>query len=46
MIFTKIAIAFSLAGLVVAAMGIYDTWRNRKRYAAREQRRKAKGGLE
>lgn len=36
------------AGMVVAvliACAAYDAWRNRRRYAAREQQRKKKGGL-
>jgi uncharacterized iron-regulated membrane protein len=46
MIMTKIALAFSLAALVVAATAGYDTWSNRRKYAARERKRTAQGGLE
>ena len=35
--------AMALAVLISCAL--YDTWRNRKRYAARKLKRKAKGGL-
>lgn len=46
MIMTKIALAFSMAALVFIATAAYDAWSNRKKYAARERRRTAKGGLE
>ena len=46
MIITKVALAAALAALVVAAIAAYDSWSNRKKYAARERRRTAKGGLE
>jgi len=46
MIACKIAAAAMMAGAVVALMAAYDTWRNRKRYAARERKRTAEGGLD
>ena len=46
MIMTKIALAGILAAVVVAACAGYDAWRNRRKYAARERKRAAEGGLQ
>lgn len=46
MIFCKIGIAAAMAAGVIAAMAAWDGWRNRRKYAARERRRKAQGGLD
>lgn len=45
MVLAKIALAFSMAALVVAATAAYDTWSNRRKYAAKERKRTAQGGL-
>jgi hypothetical protein len=37
--------AAGLALAVVVACAAYDAWKNRRKYAAREQQRKKKGGL-
>ena len=42
----KIAIVATMAGWVVALSAAFDSWRNHKKYAARERERKANGGLD
>jgi uncharacterized iron-regulated membrane protein len=46
MVMTKIALAGLLAAAIVAICAGYDSWRNRKKYAARERKRETKGGLQ
>lgn len=41
----SLGIAAGLAILVLVACATYDTWCNRKKYAAKERERKAQGGL-
>jgi hypothetical protein len=41
-----LGMAVGMTVAVLIACAAYDAWRNRRRYAAREQRRKAKGGLD
>jgi len=39
-------IAAGMVAAVLIACAAYDAWKNRKRYAARERKRTAEGGLD
>ena len=46
MVICKIAITAIISAGVVALYAGYDSWINRRKYKAREDRRRARGGLD